>query len=83
MDFIKKALMVLGVLWLIGFVTMFALGVGVYNVVTSDTVKDAASDAAKLASKAELRHHNEQLNREASASTAYEYESSEYDSEND
>lgn len=66
MDFLKKVLMFLGVLWLLGFVTMFALGYGVYSTVNNPEVQKTIAEASKSIKEEELRRHNEQMNREAS-----------------
>ncbi len=74
MDFFKKLLMFLGVLWLLGFIMTFVLGYGVYSAITSPEVQAAVTDAQKEQERAKIARHNEQMNREAA------YEASNYDS---
>ena len=52
MEVFKKVLMVLGITWLIGFITMLALGYSAYSFITSETVQAAATNAEKSAIQA-------------------------------
>jgi hypothetical protein len=82
-DFVKKALMVLGVLWLIGVVSLFGLGVGFYRMIDSTDTQRIDPDHDRREAKQELENRNAYFNRHANEAIPRRGSRQERDSEDD